>query len=396
MDGGLTGLHTMMCEARAAAEREASGILSAASAAGRDLLTDSENRLFRTAIETRDQLTVRIDETAAEIARCGLDSPVVAMLRNAGSTPPPLSAMFGEPELRALHAACTSRQSLRVESRTTGTPTGLLPATLWPSVLGPQHEGRLLDRLPTATTESGSVEYIAHLSTTGSPAVTAEGQPKSELQFVLDRLTATVQKLACHIGVSWEALSDFGAFQSYVTTEIFRQVIDVENAFLLSGDGPTTGLLNTPNVLPYHVGLGETALDALESAIADLRTGPSLATADIIVMHPGSWSAIRRSKDLQDRYLTQADPTRGEASSVWGCPVMVTTQIARGTALLLDSSKFGRVHIRQPLSLQVGYSGTDLIDNITRFVAEERLALTVERPSAALVIDGLPTGINGC
>jgi hypothetical protein len=41
--------------------------------------------------------------------------------------------------------------------------------------------------------------------------------------------------------------------------------------------------------------------------------------------------------------------------------------------------------------LRIGYSGTDFTDNIIRFVAEERLTQTIERPQAICKITGLPT-----
>lgn len=41
--------------------------------------------------------------------------------------------------------------------------------------------------------------------------------------------------------------------------------------------------------------------------------------------------------------------------------------------------------------MRVGYSGTDFVDNILRYVCEERCILTVERPSAVLHITTLPT-----
>ena len=78
--------------------------------------------------------------------------------------------------------------------------------------------------------------------------------------------------------------------------EIVRQVINVENAELLSGDGTTghlTGLLNTSGILTHAVGT-DTVLDAVEISIAALRTGAALAEANLFVLHPNTWSALRR------------------------------------------------------------------------------------------------------
>lgn len=109
------------------------------------------------------------------------------------------------------------------------------------------------------------------------------------------------------------------------------------------------------------------------------------------MLHPTTWSAIRRSKDLYGRYLVQADPTQDQAESVWGVPVLTTTQQELGVGLMLDTSKFGRVFVREGLSLKTGYANDDFTRNLWRFVAEERLVLAVERPSAVLELTGPPT-----
>jgi AAA domain-containing protein len=62
-----------------------------------------------------------------------------------------------------------------------------------------------------------------HTSTTGARAITAEGQPKPVLKFNTDKVIATAQKIAAHTGISWESLSDWGDFASYVQTEIVRR-----------------------------------------------------------------------------------------------------------------------------------------------------------------------------
>ena len=69
---------------------------------------------------------------------------------------------------------------------------------------------------------------------------------------------------------------------------------------------------------------------------------------------------------------------------------MVTTQLTPGVGVLLDSTKFGRVSVREPLSVRLGFANDDLVRNIYRWVCEERLALAVERPSAILSITKLP------
>ena len=161
---------------------------------------------------------------------------------------------------------------------------------------------------------------------------------------------------------------------------------------LLNGDGTSghlTGLLHTSGVLTHAVVTPETGLDGLEIAITNLKMGPQLAVADLIVMHPSTWSSIRRSKDTQGRYLVADDPTAGEASSAWGVPVLTTVVMPAAEALVLDTTRFGRVLVRKDLNVQTGNSNDDFVRNISRFVIEERITLAVERPGALLIVTGL-------
>jgi HK97 family phage major capsid protein len=298
---------------------------------------------------------------------------------------------FSEESLKGLHAAASTRQSLTVKAF--ANVAGLLPAQLAPGVLGPIHENRLLDRLPATPISAPSYEYIRHSSSTGTPGVTAEGAAKPEVTLNTSSQIATVVKLAAHFGISHEALSDFPTFLSYAHTEMTRQIQDVENSELLNGSGTgghLQGLMLTTGALTHTV-TSETALDAIEMSIAQLRVGSSLAEANLLVLHPSTWSALRRSKDTQGRYLVNPDPTAADGQRIWDVDVLVTTVQAAGAGLLLDTNKFGRILVREGITVATGTNTDDFSKNIQRWVIEERLALAVERPTALLTIAGLPT-----
>lgn len=294
--------------------------------------------------------------------------------------------------LKSMHAAMASQSNFVIKTKSFSTVDPLLPPELQAEVIGPQHETRLLDRLPVLPTSAPSIEFLRHVSTTGTPAVTAEGAVKPELILNTDKVIVAMQKIACHSALSWESISDFDGFQSYFEAELQRQVIDTENAELLGGDGTTghlTGLLSTSGILTQAVG-SNTPLDTVSLAIAALRTGSALASANLLALHPNTWSALQRVKDTQGRYIVQPDPTLGAANTLWGVEVLPTTTIAAGVGALLDTRKFGYAVVRESLMLRTGTNADDFSRNLVRTVAEERLALAVERPAAVCKITGLP------
>ncbi len=240
-----------------------------------------------------------------------------------------------------------------------------------------------------------SYEIIRHTSTTGAADVVAEGELKPEVKLNLDNVTLPMIKLACNSAVSWEVISDYDRFTSYLQLELPLRVVDVENSSLLYGgmsDGKITGL---PTPKHPHVRCcgcyRPKALDCVEEAIEALRSGPALAEPDLFVTSPSSWSALRRIKDDLHRYILSPDPTQGEAMSLWGVETLVTTQCSPGDGFLIDTTKFGKAIIREGLTFRQGTAEDDFVRNLLRWIVEERLNLGVERPSAVLMMSNLPT-----
>jgi hypothetical protein len=165
--------------------------------------------------------------------------------------------------------------------------------------------------------------------------------------------------------------------------------VDGENFSSIQGGLSTapsgiTGFLGTDGILSHDFSDNPdtaTSLDAFESSIAQLRVGPALAEPDLVVIEPETWSALRRTKDS----------AQDEPETIWGAPVLTTTQRPSGTATLLDTTKMGRVAVREPIAVRIGFAGYDFRDSIVRYVAEERLNLAAERPSAILALPGLLT-----
>ena len=359
---------------------------------GRQNLTLDEDMEVRGYAEDLRGLAEHIRETKSELARMGTWPQIGGRAINTAGRIASLS--FDHEELRRLHGQVMSQNPGRIEARDFGSATGSLPPQLYPQPTFPIHENRILDKLPGFALEAPSLEVIQVNSVTGAAAIVAEGAVKPELVMNTTKIIVTAQKLAAHTGLSWESINDWDTFSSFVRTELTRQVVDLENHEIVYGDGTTghlTGLLGTSGILTHAVVAGgATHFDDIEQSIALLRTGPALAEPDLAIFNPSTWSAIRREKNLQGAYYAQPDPTSGEPDTVWGVPVVVTTQVTAGDGILVDTTKFGRVAVREVLGLRIGYSSDDFVRNIVRTVAEERLALCVERPAAILHITNLP------
>ncbi len=180
-----------------------------------------------------------------------------------------------------------------------------------------------------------------------------------------------------------------------------RKVTDEENKQLYGGTGESIGQVNGLATASGILTLDASTIttqpgpwDALEVGIELLRSGPALAEPDLCLMHPSTWSTIRRTTNTLGNYFVAADPTTDEVNTAWGVPVVVSSKFTPGTAVSVDTTQYGRVVVREPLVTRIGCSGTDFTDNVVRFVSEERLTQTIERPQAICVIAGMPSTLE--
>jgi HK97 family phage major capsid protein len=334
-------------------------------------------------------------------------------LRDKGRGP---SLILTDQQCREMHAKAMNGESttVRVKDYTGDSDLGYsgvglegqVPAQLAPWITQKVHERRIMDRLPSTAVDAPSFEIIQHTGTTGFPEIVAEGARKPEIKLVTTALVLPMLKLAAHSALTWEIISDVDLMTSYLQRELPLEIVDQENYEILYGTGGSTsiaGLATTTGILTDTIsafgvsGSGSTltsALDNIEEAIESLRSGPALATADLFIVSPSSWSALRRIKDGFGHFMVQPDPTQGAADTIWGVPVLQTTACAIGDGFLLDTTKFGKVLVREGLTVRQGLAEDDFVSNRLRWVWEERFNLAVERPSAVLKLSGLPYTAN--
>ena len=297
-----------------------------------------------------------------------------------------------EDQLRGLHEAVLSHKSFKVNVGTKDVGS-LVPDQLVPGIVALPHEStRILDLLPSSPMSAAVIEYIQHVSTVGAAGVVVAGATKPAVTLVTAKLEARARKIAVTTLVNDEDLEDFSAFLQYVSAELQRLVIDQENFELALGDGTgehVTGIFTTAGILTRVKAIApETGIDTLALAAADLRNGPALTAVSVYAMHPTTWTNLTLLKDTQGRYLL-GNPAEADAAKLWGTPVVQSTRFPVGTVLGMNAQAVGAAYVRQGLVLQTDYGQTGFEKNQTAFRCEERIALAVVKPSAAIKITGL-------
>jgi HK97 family phage major capsid protein len=122
-----------------------------------------------------------------------------------------------------------------------------------------------------------------------------------------------------------------------------------------------------------------------------------------IVVNPANWQTIRLAKDSSGQYMGggpfvgpyggpqgPASGTYFSAGPLWGVPVIVTTSIGAGTALLGSFATASVVYRRSGVTVEASNSHSDFFQrDLTAMRAEERIGLAVFRPAAFAKVVGL-------
>ncbi|MGH3424246.1 MAG: phage major capsid protein [Nocardioidaceae bacterium] len=354
----------------------ATALASGASEANR-YFTDDEQHGFETLTAELDALDAEI-EHHPERRRQDADN---AFRKLAGGPAPvgdrsnlPLPADLAGDELRSLHEAARSRQPLRVEAR--APVSGVGGTVVSPPLAGADYLDvpRVASLFTSQTTESPTVRTYV-VSQPATAEVVAEGAAKPDSGVLVTGIDLKVTKIAAYAKVTTELIADFGSFTGVISGELSRSIVARENGEL------TSTLLAAP--LATQASSAGIGVDETADAIATLQ---ALGIApDAIVMAPTRLATVRKQQAANGSYVV--DPLTGGPATLHGLRVVVTPELADTTVLVGRFRDAGIVYVRETVSVQTGYSGTDFIDNLLTLLAEERLALSVTQPGRILNLD---------
>jgi HK97 family phage major capsid protein len=225
----------------------------------------------------------------------------------------------------------------------------------------------------------------------------AENADKPELGMSLQAVTVPFSVVAAIETISKQMWTDFESVAEFLPREISNQVIQGENYQIISGSGTApdqTGLLNVSGVLTkaFASGGSDTEIDTILEAATAIRTGPSYANADLVILNPQDWLSLRQIKTSFDSYvLKQNDPGElGGIDHLFQLRVAQTTSIPQGTALVLDTSIAVDIFRRWGLTVEVNpWAGDEFKANQLLVRAETRLGVGCIYPKAVCKVTNL-------
>ncbi len=358
-----------------------------------------------TAIQTVNAEIERLKENAAGMAaRTQSIEQAVAGHQNAGTAfdfdPAGTLVTFGSDEAVQAFAADRSIKSANVR-------IDMALPLLVKSVVGdsgasndapysvqPQRDGRLggspmrrltvFDVLPRLPVTSNSFEFNS-LDNYSNAATyqSQEGAAKQEGDMPTVLVTAPITTIAHYFKLSEQVLSDAPALQMQVENLLSYGVLSKASAEIIAGatSGKIQGLVTKATT--YVATGGPELADAIGAAGTHLDV--SGWNANLVIMHPLDWFAIRSERSLSENAYVAGGWATAGTPTIWGMDVVTDPSVSQGHPLVLDRSQVAILD-RMQARVEFGRSGDDMIKNLVTALGELRAGLAVFSPSAVLKV----------
>jgi hypothetical protein len=259
---------------------------------------------------------------------------------------------------------------------------------------------RIFELFPGAAAGGQGVTFLTHTGNTNPAAAVAELGLKPDLAPIITPTTITFTTVAATLSVSRLFFDDFPTWGNWAPAELYRAVVDAENAQILTGSGSGAnmlGLMNQPNTLTRTAALSAgppsvTEIDVLRSACMDLRNGPEYCVADLIILNVIDWDYISKLKTTQNQYVLSAVTPNdiGFVDNLFGVRVVTSTKMPQGKALVADTRIACLSWTRLGMEILANqYDTYDFFQNAWTFRGEERIAVGVQYPKALNIVSGL-------
>ncbi len=210
-----------------------------------------------------------------------------------------------------------------------------------------------------------------------------------------------VKTLPHAIVVPRQMLDDLPRLRAQIDMELLDGLDSNREFQILYGNGDErnlNGLLNNPGRQFYRQSDHLDSNGRPQSKIDAIRRASNLGyvafmPVTTVIMNPWDWTDIELLKDNDGRYLW-VSVTEGGVQRLWRFVITVAQTFEPGRVLMGDFKRACTLHNRQQGRIRMTESHEDqFLRNMVTILAEERLALTVERPAALIDVtfDVVPT-----
>lgn len=244
---------------------------------------------------------------------------------------------------------------------TADTTTQIVDNAYLPILPEVERKFRVRNALRQGSMSGDAVQFPDVSGGEGAPTTVAEGAVKPQMDKDFSLVTYNAQTIAGYMRLSNQMLSDFQGITSYLAYELPRQIYNVEDTQLLTGNGTAPNLYGLSNGAKSDA---ELVGSAFENAIANglstkfdcILAGIGILKAsdyapDAILMNPQDVVQLAYARDTQGQYTAPVifvDNT----PTIFGLPIQESSAVTAGSFFVMDSQNVGQLFQREGISVR--------------------------------------------
>lgn len=252
----------------------------------------------------------------------------------------------------------------------------------------------LFDYLPIIPTTQNGYKFMQESTFTNNAGPKAEAAAYDEAALAWTEVTVVPERVGVHIPVTEEQLDDETGVEALIQRRLIEMVRIKGDAQALNGNGTSPqweGILNLSGIQTQAKG-GDPTFDAIFKAMVKVNTDAATtnggANANLVVLNMSDYQDVVLSRTADGVYI-YGDPQNAPAQRLWGVNVLLNSNLAAGTAVVMDTF-YIQLLIRRGIEISMTNShGTDFIGNVLRFKADMRGNVVAQREAAACKVTGL-------
>lgn len=261
---------------------------------------------------------------------------------------------------------------------------------------------RVLSYLQNVSVGSIAKEYALWIEETdeeGVPIFIGEGDTKTQVSVVYVEKTAKAKKIAVHSKVSMEFMEDLPQLVSFIQSNMMRRVDTATENQLFNGNNLGDNLNGlVPQASAFTGGDMEGTLvaatvndwDVILGAISQVKKANGIANAFFV--SNGKLDAMRAAKDADGQYIRPEGVLIDAQGNVtaWGVRLIGTNALPSNGSVDFVGGDLSAVNVRfrKGMTISIGESGDDFIQNKKTLLVEQRLVQFVSANDTPVLVKG--------
>jgi HK97 family phage major capsid protein len=247
----------------------------------------------------------------------------------------------------------------------------------------------VVDLIPVVQTDQNAYVFMRQSTRTNNAAEVAEsvdGDLKSlaESAFVYSQISETVRKIGHFVPVTDEQMEDIPGIEAIIRNDMIVGLRQRLSSQIMNGNGSApnlTGFLDDGHTPTDVNGTSLFYVDIVDKCIESVRVN-GFTEPTAIITHPADWHAARRSTTTEGIYLL-GSPAENTPPTLWGLPVILTTEIAAGTVHVGNYADYSRLVVKRGVEVSISSEHASyFLQGVKAVKAEMRAAFAVLRETA--------------